>query len=310
MKPRQSRWIFWLAAGAATLQAQTTPLKMDTMYQCPGQQSFKVFSCTGTTDAAVCDLQTFNAGQPNPRGKSTRPQAMAMLSVCHVQTAAEAHNAAGPPVSGVGIKVGDTVEVLTAGGWMTARVLAINGNSYRVHAANGGEVWKPYPAELRRMGAATAQDHANGQYRLGDRVQVLVDGRWVESKIVVEMGQEYQVELPGNRTAWTTAQNLRPTALPPPPAAPKPGTPPKAGMVSCAGKIEGRYATTGLGSFQITFRSGKANMESMTGDEELECWLKDGRIYLHKAGDPDMPIDINDDGSLQTPFGDLKKKGK
>ena len=36
------------------------------------------------------------------------------------------------------------------------------------------------------------------------------------------------------------------------------------------------------------------------------------KIILHKPGDSpnqDMPIDINSDGTLQTPLGEIKKKG-
>ena len=36
------------------------------------------------------------------------------------------------------------------------------------------------------------------------------------------------------------------------------------------------------------------------------------KIYLHKPGestDTDMPIDINNEGTLDTPFGEIKKKG-
>jgi hypothetical protein len=90
---------------------------------------------------------------------------------------------------------------------------------------------------------------------------------------------------------------------------------PRAGFKSCAGKIEGRYASTGGagGSLQITFGSGKASLPGLNGDDEYECWINGDKIYLHKAGaspDTDMPIDINDDGTLQTPMGDIKKKGK
>jgi len=61
----------------------------------------------------------------------------------------------------------------------------------------------------------------------------------------------------------------------------------------------------------IVFRSGKAVMRAPFGeDDELECWMGGGRIYLHKPGESqDMPLDINDDGTLQSPFGELKKKG-
>jgi len=76
---------------------------------------------------------------------------------------------------------------------------------------------------------------------------------------------------------------------------------PKPGLTSCAGKFEGRYASTGgFGSFTMTFRSGKAAMTDVGGNDEVfECWMGGGRMYLHKpdAPDLDIPIDINDDGT-------------
>lgn len=94
-----------------------------------------------------------------------------------------------------------------------------------------------------------------------------------------------------------------------------PGVPPKPGLTSCAGKIEGRYATTGgFGMMTILFRSGKAIMKDGVSDNdtELECWMGGGKLYLLKPGDSagqDMPLDINDDGTLQSPFGEMKRKG-
>jgi hypothetical protein len=231
----------------------------------------------------------------------------ALSAMLAAQTPAKA------PATSNGIKVGDSVEVVTGFGWTAAKVLAINGNSYRV-LANGIQVTKDYPSEVRRLGAATAKDHANGQYRLGDRVQVNIQGTWTDGKVITELGSEYQVEFPGNRTAWASGPNLRPGAAAPAPAAPKAGVPPKPGLVSCAGKIEGRYATTGggFGSFTITFRSGKATMTDLGGNDDIfECWMGGEKIYLHQPSNPnlDMPIDINLDGTLQTPLGEIKKKG-
>jgi hypothetical protein len=204
--------------------------------------------------------------------------------------------------------------VLTGFGWTPAKVLAIAGNSYRV-MTNGVQVTKDYPTEVRRLGAPTARDRANGQYRLGDAVQVHADGRWVAGKVIATSGNEFQVELPGNRSAWAGPENLRPGVSPATPAAPVAGVPPRAGLVSCAGKIEGRYATTGsaMGSFTITFRSGKATMTDMGGNDEVfECWTGGEKILLHQPGhaNMDMSIDINDDGTLQTPIGEIRKKGK
>ena len=313
-------------SAAATLGAQTSALQMNVMYECPAlQATLKVYSCAGPAAGDWCDVETFSPGRPAGRGKSTRQQVMTVLTVCHVQTAAEAKGAAsgggpmaapaGSQVGVGGFKVGDNVQVLTAGGFMDAKVLQVRGNSYFVHAANGAEVWKSYPAELRRIGKLTMEDHANGQYDLHDKVQVLVDGRWVESEIHGSDGTgQFEVDVPGGRRAWVSLQSIRPSTAPPP-APPKSGVAPRPGLTSCAGKYEGRYASSsGLGSFQITFRSGKATIGGILGadSETVECWMGDGKIYLHKPGDDpkvNMPIDINDDGTLQTPFGEIKRKG-
>jgi len=301
---------------SAVLAAQTPALKLGVLYTCPAGQRLKVYSCAGEAATSACDTQAFTGAQPGQRGPAPRGQVMALLQLCHLQTAAEAQadarGGAAPQTGSNGINVGDSVEVVTGFGWTPAKVLAINGNSYRV-LANGIQVTKDYPSEVRRIGAATAQDHANGQYRLGDRVQVNVEGRWTDGKVITELGSEYQVELPGNRTAWASGPNLRPGAAAPPPAAPKAGVPPKPGLVSCAGKIEGRYATTGgFGSFTITFRSGKATLTDLgDNDETFECWTGGEKIYLHQPANPtlDFPIDINNDGTLQTPLGEIRKKG-
>jgi hypothetical protein len=181
----------------------------------------------------------------------------------------------------------------------------------------GVELTKTYPSEVRRIGAPTAKDRAAGIYNLHDHVQVNVQGRWETGEIMTTLGSDYQVRLSGNRTVWASGQALRPAApvAAAPHAAPG-GTPPRPGLGSCAGKIEGRYATTGaFGSMTIEFRSGKAIMKDALGENDtiLECWTAGEKVYLHKPGDPasqDMPIDINDDGTLQTPMGELRKKGK
>jgi len=306
-------------SAAATLGAQAPGLQMNVMYACPAlQAALKVYSCAGPAAGDLCDVETFAPGRPASRGKSPRQQVTTVLAVCHVQTAAEAKGAAaaptGPQVGVGGFKVGDNVQVLTAGGFMDAKILQVRGNSYYVHAANGGEVWKSYPTELRRIGKLTMEDHANGQYDLNDKVQVMMNGSWVESEIHGSDGNgQFEVDVPGGRRAWVPLQSIRPSTAPPP-APPKAGVPPKAGLTSCAGKYEGRYATTGgVGSFQITFRAGKATINGGLGDDEtFECWMGGGKITLHTpGGDPktDVPIDINDDGTLQTPFGEIKRKG-
>jgi hypothetical protein len=61
----------------------------------------------------------------------------------------------------------------------------------------------------------------------------------------------------------------------------------------------------------MEFRSGKAKiMVPIMGTEEVDCWMGDGKIQLFMKGEPEpMIIDVNDDGTLQTPFGEMKKKG-
>ena len=212
-----------------------------------------------------------------------------------------------------GFKVGEEVLISSAGGWVKGTILSANGNAYRVHSELGVDVTKVYPSDLRRIGPLTAKDHTNGQYDLHDAVQVNVNGTWVDGEIIATLGTEYQVQLPGRRTVWANPQIMRPGAVAAKPAAPKSGAPPKPGLTSCAGTIEGRYATTGgFATMTIVFRSGKAVMRAPYSqeDDELECWVGGGKVYLHKPGESqDMALDINDDGTLQSPFGELKKKG-
>jgi hypothetical protein len=307
--------------------AQTPSLELGKVYQCPAGISFRVVSCTGTGASDQCDVQSSVNGQPNPPGKSNRQQVLTLLPLCHPQTTAEANapqrgasapNGQVPAAAQAGVggfKVGDTVQIDTAFGWADAKVLKINGNSYFVHAQTGADVWKTYPNELRRIGPINAEDRAHGLYAMHDRVQINVQGQWMDGEIITERGLEYQVQLNGNRTAWGSGQNLRlvTTADKAAPQAPKAGTPPKPGFTSCAGKIEGRYSSSGgLGMLSISFRSGKAAITELAGEEEFECWTAGDKIILHKPGESnvtDMPIDVNNDGSLDTPLGEIRKKG-
>lgn len=215
-----------------------------------------------------------------------------------------------PQMSSNGIKVGDTVDINTAFGWVSARVMAINGNSYQVRVGQTDVVvWKSYPSELRRTGPATAQDRAAGIYQLHDKVQVLFEGRWVNSEIITILGMEYQVTLPGNRVGWANPQQLRPLSTPPPaPVAAKPRGAP------CGSKIEGRWgATAGIGGVSVEFRSGKAYMEhSFTGKETVDCSIVGDKVILTKPGEPEELVwRLNDDGTIEAGiFGELRKKGR
>jgi hypothetical protein len=311
----------------AILAAQSGALQMGMLYQCPGNNTFKVVSCAGTGPADQCDVQTSMNGQPAQSSKTPRQQVVTLAALCQPQAAGSAgvaQRGASPNTqtasaqAGVGgFKVGDTVQINTAFGRANAKVLRIDGSNYYVHAETGADVWKTYPNELRRVGPINAEDRTHGLYALHDRVQVNVEGKWLDGEIITELGMDYQVQLPGNRTAWASGQNLRllTAADKVPSQAPKAGTAPKPGLTSCAGKIDGRYSSSaaGLGGLSITFRSGNATMSGGLGaDEEFECWTGGGKIILHKPGESnatDMPIDINNDGTLDTPLGEIRKKG-
>ena len=277
---------------AANLLAQSPTLQFDTVYECPPVQArMTVYSCAGPAPGDSCDVRTEGGARPPMRGKSTRQQVMTLLPMCHVQTEAEARAAAqgGPPravapnraLAGAGgFKVGDKVTIATAGPWVYAKILEVRvDGSYMVQVLdNGPIVPKSYPGEVRRIGKLTDEDHLNGQYDLGDEVQVNVGGRWLAGRISGYTGTgSFSVRLPDERIVDTNLQNLRPYH-PPAQAQPAPagqaqaaaqgqaplGQPPKPGLTSCAGKFEGRYASAagGAGLTTIVFRSGKATVRT------------------------------------------------
>jgi hypothetical protein len=334
--------------------AQAPDLQLNVVYMCTGGlPNFKVFSCDKATGA--CQFQNYKNGQANQRGEALRVQLIAALPKCHVQTPEEAQSnpqrgdiAAPAPVvargrgnsqpgapaakeggaqvgaaqvGGGGFKVGETVRTMAYGAWQEVVILQVKGNSYFVRFANNVELWRSWPDEIRRLGKLTAEDHALGQYDLREFVQVLVNGRWMEGKIIGQNLTQYTVQLPGenpadlydDRRVMTSAQNLRPSAGPPPAAQRPAGQAPKAGLASCAGKFEGRWEHT-MGGLRIVFRAGKATVtEALTGDMQFECWTGGGKIYLYKAGSftsaPEYDMEINNDGTIQTLIGELKKKG-
>jgi hypothetical protein len=331
---------------------QTPALQMNVVYVCSDGQSFKVFSCSDATGA--CDFQNYKKGQAFQRGEALRVQLAALLPAkCHAQTAAEAQadphrgeippapspfkgRAAGAPAASQtatqtatqsgpgagGFKVGDRVRVLVDG-WQEATVTAVHGRSYVVHVSNGVEVSKMWPYEIHRLGRLTAEDHAAGQYDLHDRVQVLVNGKWMDGEI---RGQNnvnmYDIKVPGVDTGFgsdivnTTADNIRMSTKPAPaaPAQRAAGQAPKPGLVSCAGKYEGRWEhVSGMGGMKVVFRSGKATIaEGLGGEMPFDCFTGDGKVVFYKGGSftPfSYDFDINLDGTLQTPLGAIKKMG-
>lgn len=212
---------------------------------------------------------------------------------------------------GIGIKVGDTVNVATGQGMVLAIVRGVDGHVFEVRIINGPGAFKRYPTELRRRGKSTAYDRANGIYEVDDRVKAHYEGQWIDSRILTVAGMEYQVELPGNMMAWAKPEQLRFVSEAPPKDVAKAGKPPRPGLVSCAGKIEGRYAGTDAMPVQMTFRSGKVTLSLMGDNQAGECWMGNGKLFITLIGEEGMmELDINDDGSLQGPFGELTRKGK
>ena len=200
----------FFAVPMASVLAQTPALQMNVVYVCNDGLSFKVFSCASTADMAPCELQNYKNGQAYQRGLLLHKQLTDLLPAkCHAQTLAEAQadphrgeipaqapgnfrasagggcaapGAANAQTGPGGFKVGDTVRVLI-NGWQEAKVIEVHGRSYVVHLPNGINVSKLWPFEVRRVGKLTAEDHAVGQYDSHDRVQVLIDGRWMEGEI-------------------------------------------------------------------------------------------------------------------------------
>ena len=258
---------------------------------------------------------------PSPfAGRAAAPRG-ATASLSQTPAAVNAQNATAGAMGGGGFKVGDSVRVLSSG-WQDAKVLQVRDNSYLVRLENGTEVSKSWPIEVRRQGKLTAADHASGQWDLHEHVQVLVNGRWLEGEIVGQSYNRYKVQLPGertmaidgDRTVDTGAENLRASTAPPLPAARPAGQPPKAGLASCAGKYEGRWEhVSGTGGMTVVFRSGKVTVTGgLGGPEEFECWIGGGHISQYKAGSStplSYGFDVNNDGTLQTPLGAIKKMG-
>ena len=233
------------------------------------------------------------------------------VAILALVTSVEPRAALAQSQGDIGIVAGDTVTVGTGQGWVMAIVLNAQGHLFKVHLINGPEVAKRYPAELRRRGKPTEYDRANGIYEVDDRVKVNYEGKWIDSRVTTVLGMEYQVELPGKMTGWVKPEQLRFVSEAPPKDVAKAGKPPRPGLVSCAGKIEGRYAAAGAMPMQMTFRSGKVTLSMMGDNQTGECWTGEGKLFITLLGEEGvMEIDINDDGSLQAPFGELKKKGQ
>jgi hypothetical protein len=68
-----------------------------------------------------------------------------------------------------------------------------------------------------------------------------------------------------------------------------------------------------MAGMKVIFRSGNATItEGLGGDMPFECFTGGSKVAFYKPGSfkPfDYDFDINNDGTLQTPLGAIKKMG-
>jgi hypothetical protein len=283
-------------------------------YRCAdGRTGLKVVHCSNG-NPALCDIELYKDGAAQSDVRLASSNVNDLIRECIGGEVAQQGSPtlhSGGTAHGAdrnGFRIGETVNAATAGSWYPATILRADGNSYLVRPGPAVEVWKLYPTELRRIGPLTEVDKAYGLFALHEKVRVKVEGDWVEGEIIMERGMEYQIAWVGNHTAWASAKEMRRVA-----GTEKPPAPPQSDVTSCAGKIEGQYSSADVGSFTIVFRSGKAIMKRYGGadDDERECWISGSnkKLLLRKPGtDEVLPIEINDDGTLDAPTGVLRKK--
>ena len=152
---------------------------------------------------AKCHAQTPSEAQADPHRGEVPPApspfkarasgngASAALAAANAQAvaAAQASDSQGANAANTnsqmgsgGFKVGDTVRVLIDG-WQEAKIIAGSRPFLRGPSAEWNQRFKTVAIEVRRLGRLTAEDHDAGQYDLHDRVQVLVNGSWMEGEI-------------------------------------------------------------------------------------------------------------------------------
>lgn len=214
---------------------------------------------------------------------------------------------------GAAISVGDIVQTNANGQMVIGEVVRSGGGTADLNMGqnnlNRFVQWQ-YLKVVQRAGTGEKTPLV-----VGDVVQVPYFGNTLVSGRIMKVNGGYcEIDSSGSGfTGWTKCAEVRSPKLAGRGAATAPAgpsKPPKAGFASCAGKFEGRYANSnGLSGLTIIFKAGKATTKALlTDDEEWECWTNSKKIILHKTGQDDLEIDVNDDGTLDTPLGELKKK--
>ena len=224
----------------------------------------------------------------------------------------------GHPVWAQGaVGVGDIVQTSMNGQMVIAEVIRVRGNTVDLNIGQNNVsqlVSVQNVKVVQKTGAG-----AKSTCAVGDAVQVPYLANTVMNGRLMKANGDYcQFDSSGSGfTGWAKCSEVRRAAggtCAPPAAVAGRGAaaagPPRPGLVSCAGKFEGRYASSaGLGGLTIVFRNGKATLSGpLSDDETFDCWTGGGKIILHKQGQDDLPIEINNDGTLDTPLGELKKK--
>jgi hypothetical protein len=224
-----------------------------------------------------------------------------------------------PAIAQNAIAVGDIVQTGVNGQNVVGEVIRIRGNTADLNLGQNNVsqlVAFEHIKVLQKAGAGTKATCAVGEtVRVPYVANTVMTGRLMKTN-----GDYCEFDSSGSGfTGWAKCSEIRRaaggTCAPSAVAAGRAGaagaaTPPRQGLVSCAGKFEGRYApSNGLIGLTIVFRTGKATLSGPLMDNEtFDCWTGGGKIILKKPGGDELPIDINDDGTLDTPLGELKKK--
>jgi hypothetical protein len=244
--------------------------------------------CTGTGPNDVCDVHSFRSGQPFQRGKSTCPQVMGMLPKCHLQTPAEgqAANQNGPG----GFKAGDTVRMLVDG-WQDARIVQVHGRSYVVHLSNGA--CKSAGGETDG-GGPCSRAIRSARPRAGAGEQPL-DGGEVRGQNL----NMYHIKVPGIDTGFGAEGG---------------GTASEAGVRQLRRQIRrpvGARLGNGRDEGGIPVRQGHDYRRPGRRDAvRLLHGRRQSGVYKAGSFTPfSYDFDINNDGTLQTPLGAIKKMG-
>lgn len=78
-------------------------------------------------------------------------------------------------------------------------------------------------------------------------------------------------------------------------------------LAACSGGPSGTYE--GVMGSTITFSSGKAHISLAGNTMEVDYSVEGDKIKLRgPGGGPDLVLTLHSDGTLDTPWGDMKKK--